>query len=86
MPAYCRNYIGTSGIRLPVVPQRCLATARQSAHPREIQQALDAGKGNSSQVADTCLFLASDMSRHVSGVEIFIDAAHHCSFIMPGHR
>jgi enoyl-[acyl-carrier-protein] reductase (NADH) len=24
-------------------------------------------------VADVCLFLASDLSRHVSGVEIYVD-------------
>ncbi len=35
--------------------------------------AVDEGKGDIYEVADTCLFLASDMSRHVSGVEIFVD-------------
>src|SRR3712207_1935458 len=35
--------------------------------------AVDAGKGDSYEVADTCLFLASDLSRHVSGVELFVD-------------
>ena len=35
--------------------------------------AVDEGKGDIFEVADTCLFLASDMSRHVSGVEIFVD-------------
>jgi NAD(P)-dependent dehydrogenase (short-subunit alcohol dehydrogenase family) len=29
--------------------------------------------GQPSDVADACLFLASDLSRHVSGVEIFVD-------------
>jgi NAD(P)-dependent dehydrogenase (short-subunit alcohol dehydrogenase family) len=35
--------------------------------------ALNAGQGEPLDVADTCLFLASDLSRHVSGVEIFVD-------------
>jgi len=35
--------------------------------------ALHSGQGEPIDVADTCLFLASDLSRHVSGVEIFVD-------------
>jgi NAD(P)-dependent dehydrogenase (short-subunit alcohol dehydrogenase family) len=35
--------------------------------------AVNEGRGESSDVADVCLFLASDMSRHVSGVEIYVD-------------
>ena len=35
--------------------------------------ALHAGQGEPVDVADTCLFLASDLSRHVSGVEIYVD-------------
>jgi NAD(P)-dependent dehydrogenase (short-subunit alcohol dehydrogenase family) len=35
--------------------------------------AVDEGKGDIFEVADTCLFLASDMGRHVSGVEIYVD-------------
>lgn len=35
--------------------------------------AVDQGQGDIFEVADTCLFLASDLSRHVSGVEIFVD-------------
>lgn len=35
--------------------------------------AVNAGQGEPADVADTCLFLASDLSRHVSGVEIFVD-------------
>ncbi|HEX3356198.1 MAG TPA: SDR family oxidoreductase [Tepidisphaeraceae bacterium] len=31
------------------------------------------GEGNPDEVADVCLFLASDLSRHVSGVEIYVD-------------
>jgi NAD(P)-dependent dehydrogenase (short-subunit alcohol dehydrogenase family) len=35
--------------------------------------AVDEGVGDIFEVADTCLFLASDMGRHVSGVEIYVD-------------
>ena len=35
--------------------------------------ALHHGQGEAIDVADTCLFLASDLSRHVSGVEIYVD-------------
>lgn len=35
--------------------------------------AVDEGQGEPIEVADTCLFLASDLSRHVSGVAIFVD-------------
>jgi NAD(P)-dependent dehydrogenase (short-subunit alcohol dehydrogenase family) len=35
--------------------------------------ALNEGQGDPIDVADTCLFLACDLSRHVSGVEIFVD-------------
>jgi len=37
--------------------------------------ALNEGQGDPVDVADTCLFLASDLGRHVSGVEIFVDGA-----------
>jgi NAD(P)-dependent dehydrogenase (short-subunit alcohol dehydrogenase family) len=37
--------------------------------------ALNEGQGEPVNVADTCLFLASDLGRHVSGVEIFVDGA-----------
>lgn len=35
--------------------------------------ALHEGQGEPIDVADTCLFLASDLGRHVSGVEIYVD-------------
>jgi NAD(P)-dependent dehydrogenase (short-subunit alcohol dehydrogenase family) len=35
--------------------------------------AIDQGKGDPTEVADVCVFLASDLSRHVSGVEIYVD-------------
>lgn len=35
--------------------------------------ALNEGQGEPNDVAGVCLFLASDLSRHVSGVEIYVD-------------
>ena len=35
--------------------------------------AINGGRGMPRDVADTCVFLASDLSRHVSGVEIYVD-------------
>jgi NAD(P)-dependent dehydrogenase (short-subunit alcohol dehydrogenase family) len=35
--------------------------------------AVHEGQGDIFEVADTCLFLASDLGRHVSGVELFVD-------------
>ncbi|WP_102127004.1 SDR family oxidoreductase [Deinococcus planocerae] len=35
--------------------------------------ALNEGEGDPVDVADTCLFLASNLGRHVSGVEIYVD-------------
>ena len=35
--------------------------------------ALHGGEGDPPEVADTCLFLASHLGRHVSGVEIYVD-------------
>jgi NAD(P)-dependent dehydrogenase (short-subunit alcohol dehydrogenase family) len=35
--------------------------------------AINEGEGEPDDVADVCLFLASNLSRHVSGVEIFVD-------------
>jgi NAD(P)-dependent dehydrogenase (short-subunit alcohol dehydrogenase family) len=35
--------------------------------------ALHEGQGEPIDVADTCLFLVSDLGRHVSGVEIYVD-------------
>ncbi len=34
---------------------------------------LHQGQGEPEDVADTCLFLACDLSRHVSDVEIYVD-------------
>lgn len=35
--------------------------------------AINNGRGEPQDVADVCLFLASNLSRHVSGVELFVD-------------
>ncbi|MDB5321940.1 MAG: putative short-chain dehydrogenase [Phycisphaerales bacterium] len=35
--------------------------------------AINGGEGEPDDVADVCLFLASELSRHVSGVEIYVD-------------
>jgi len=35
--------------------------------------ALNEGEGDPADVADTCVFLVSDLGRHVSGVEIYVD-------------
>jgi NAD(P)-dependent dehydrogenase (short-subunit alcohol dehydrogenase family) len=35
--------------------------------------AINEGMGEPVEVADVCVFLASDLSRHVSGVEIYVD-------------
>ncbi|MBC8104688.1 MAG: SDR family oxidoreductase [Cytophagales bacterium] len=39
----------------------------------EMTDFLNEGQGEPQDVADVCLFLASDLSRHVSGVEIYVD-------------
>jgi NAD(P)-dependent dehydrogenase (short-subunit alcohol dehydrogenase family) len=35
--------------------------------------AIDEGAGHPDEVADVCVFLASELGRHVSGVEIYVD-------------
>ncbi len=35
--------------------------------------AIDEGPGHPDEVADVCVFLASELGRHVSGVEIYVD-------------
>jgi NAD(P)-dependent dehydrogenase (short-subunit alcohol dehydrogenase family) len=54
----------------------------QQRHTEEVQikvelpeglPVVNEGQGEPVDVADTCLFLASDLSRHVSGVEIYVD-------------
>jgi NAD(P)-dependent dehydrogenase (short-subunit alcohol dehydrogenase family) len=38
--------------------------------------ALHGGRGTPSDIADTCLFLVSDQSRHITGVEIYVDGGY----------
>jgi len=38
--------------------------------------AINRGVGDPEDVADVCLFLASDLSRHVSGATLFVDGGH----------
>lgn len=52
---------GTDQIPLPAAPEG------------EGVPVIHGGIGQPVDVADTCLFLASDLSRHVSGVEIYVD-------------
>jgi NAD(P)-dependent dehydrogenase (short-subunit alcohol dehydrogenase family) len=63
------------------VPTR-ITDALERRHTEEIplnvqmpdgNPALHQGVGQPEDIADVCLFLASDQSRHVSGVEIYVD-------------
>lgn len=78
--------LGRHNIRCNAIcPGYILTNIMQSTESRNTEQiaivvdlpqgspALDQGHGEIAEVADTCLFLASDLSRHVSGVEIYID-------------
>ena len=78
--------LGRHGIRVNVVcPGKIETNIGERTEPRgtesigikvELPQgnpALNAGEGDPSEVADACLFLASDLGRHVSGVELFVD-------------
>lgn len=73
-------------IRVNAVCPGAIETAiDQSTHPRNVEKlgievelpaghpALNEGVGAAEDVADVVLFLASDLSRHVSGVEVFVD-------------
>lgn len=53
--------------------QRNVESLKMDVELPEGSPAVDGGRGDPSEVADTCVFLASDLSRHVSGVEIFVD-------------
>jgi enoyl-[acyl-carrier-protein] reductase (NADH) len=41
--------------------------------PAKGSPAINEGVADPDVIADACLFLASDLSRHVSGVELFVD-------------
>jgi NAD(P)-dependent dehydrogenase (short-subunit alcohol dehydrogenase family) len=78
--------LGRDGIRCNAVcPGQIDTNIDESTHPRNTERlgievelpkgspAVDGGSGDADEVADVCLFLASDLSRHVSGVEVFVD-------------
>jgi NAD(P)-dependent dehydrogenase (short-subunit alcohol dehydrogenase family) len=46
---------------------------RHVHHLQRGKPGIDGGVGDIFEVADACLFLASDQSRHVSGVELYVD-------------
>lgn len=69
--AICPGFIGTN-----------IQDSTEKRHTEELglqvelpqgNPALNEGLGGVSEVADACLFLASDLGRHVSGVELFVD-------------
>ena len=78
--------LGRHGIRCNAIcPGYVETNIGERTHMRHVKQigievelpkgspAIDGGRGDIDEVADACLFLASDLSRHVSGVELFVD-------------
>jgi NAD(P)-dependent dehydrogenase (short-subunit alcohol dehydrogenase family) len=78
--------LGRHGIRVNAVCPGAIHThIEESTHKHDTDKigldlifpkgspALNQGEANPDVVADVCLFLASDLSRHVSGVEIYVD-------------
>lgn len=80
--------LGRDGIRCNAIcPGHVDTEIDGSTHPRDIDRigievdlpqgspAIHGGQGKAAEVADVCLFLACDLSRHVSGVELYVDGA-----------
>jgi NAD(P)-dependent dehydrogenase (short-subunit alcohol dehydrogenase family) len=66
-PGGIRTHIGES------VKSRHTETIPLPTPDDKQKPVLHGGTGEPADVADTCLFLASDLSRHVTGVEIYVD-------------
>jgi NAD(P)-dependent dehydrogenase (short-subunit alcohol dehydrogenase family) len=70
------NAICPGAIHTHIDESTTLQDTRKIAMPIEFPNgnpALNEGQGEPDDVARVCLFLASDLSRHVSGVEIYVD-------------
>lgn len=70
------NAICPGAIHTHIDQSTTLQDTKKIAMPIEFPNgnpALNEGQGEPDDVAGVCLFLASDLSRHVSGVEIYVD-------------
>jgi len=86
LPVAFRRKLGRHHIRVNAVCPGAIHThIEESTHKHDTDKigldlifpqgspALNEGVADADVVADVCLFLASDLSRHVSGVELFVD-------------
>ncbi len=70
------NAICPGGVDTPIagkIQERDTNTISMTVELPRGSPAVNAGQNAPGDIADTCLFLASDLSRHVSGVEIYQD-------------
>jgi len=70
------NAICPGAIHTHIDESTTLHDTKKIAMPVEFPKgnpALNEGQGEPDDIARVCLFLASDLSRHVSGVEIYVD-------------